>query len=182
MAKCKTIEIGLFKKLLQYSPQTGKLYWRPRDESTSPRPASFNTRHAHTEAGCQNDKGYMLLSVCNQRLRAHRIIYAMMTGEWPEEIDHINGDRSDNRWSNLRNVTHRENRANSYGWSKKTSSKFIGVCKQTGSDSWKAQASVNGETKHLGLFDSEIEAAKARDDFVASINPYARLNFPKDLI
>ena len=106
----------------------------------------------------------------------------MMTGEWPEEIDHINGDRSDNRWSNLRNVTHRENRANSYGWSKKTSSKFIGVCKQTGSDRWKAQASVNGKAKHLGLFDSEIEAAKARDDFVASINPYARLNFPKDLI
>lgn len=182
MAECKTVEIDLLKKLLQYSPETGKLYWKPRDESTSPRAASFNTRHAHTEAGCLNDKGYVLVSIKENRMRAHRIIYAMMTGSWPEEVDHINGDRSDNRWGNLRNVSCRENRANTYGWSKKTSSRFIGVCKQPDCGRWKAQASVEGKTKHIGLFTCEVEAAKARDAFVSNINPYAKLNFPKDLI
>jgi len=181
VAHYKTVEIDLLKKLLSYSPETGKLYWKPRDSTTSTRPSSFNTRHAHTEAGCLNDKGYVLVSVKEKRLRAHRVIYAMMVGEWPEEVDHINGNRSDNRWSNLRNVPHCSNRANTYGWSKKTSSKFIGVCKQPGCDRWKAQATVDGRTKHIGLFKTEVEAARARDEFVAALTPYAKLNFPKDL-
>ena len=181
MAEYKTVEVELLKKLLSYSPETGKLYWRPRDETTSPRPFSFNTRHAHTEAGCLNDKGYVLVSIKENRMRAHRVIYAMMTGSWPEEVDHINGNRADNRWGNLRSVSHKTNRANTYGWSKKTSSRFIGVCRQPDCDRWKAQVSINGKAKHIGLFQTEVEAAKARDAIAFKLNPNAKLNFPKDL-
>ena len=171
----------LLRKLLRYDPETGKLYWKPRDESTSQRPRHFNSKYENKEAGNTNPFGYVQLSVYSYCVRAHRAIYAIMTGEWPEEqVDHINGDKADNRWVNLRAVTAQQNSSNHPGWSKKTASAFIGVHRLNGK--WQAQATADGKKYHLGTFESEVEAAKARDDFVSSINPYAKLNFPKETV
>ena len=171
----------LLRKLLRYDPETGKLYWKPRDESTSLQAPQFNAKFAHKEAGNINSDGYLMLSVNSYCVRAHRCIYAIMTGEWPEDqIDHINGEKADNRWVNLRAVTAQQNSSNRSGWSKKTASDFIGVHRVN--KKWQAQAYENGKRRHLGVFESEVEAAKARDAFISSINPYAKLNFPKETV
>lgn len=185
MVKTQTIEVSLLKELVSYEPETGRFFWKFRTPLTCSRYASFNTRHAGDETGLtKNERGYCLISVKNVKFKAHRVAYALMTGGWPVgEIDHINGDRSDNRWCNLRQVTHRENRANTYGWKKKTSSKYIGVCWQKDCNRWKAQCTIDGRNHHVGLFKTEEEAAKARDRFLLERSPFKlKLNFPEELI
>ena len=186
MTKLKSTELmlppELLRKLLRYDPDTGKLYWRRRDESISNKFKHFNMLFASQEAGYIGTLGYVKLTVLGCNVLAHRAIYAIMTGAWPEEqMDHINGDRSDNRWVNLRHVTHLQNSANKSGWSKKTSSGFIGVYRRP-KGNWQACATKDGRRKCLGTFDSELAAAKARDAFVSSSNPYAKLNFPKETV
>ena len=64
-------------------------------------------------AGSQNGKGYLTMMVCGRVYKAHRLAFLYMTGSFPpEEVDHINGIRDDNRWANLRAVSHVENSKN----------------------------------------------------------------------
>lgn len=165
MAKTDTVSVELVKRLVRYNPETGQFFWLPRSSEDCARFRSFNSRLAGAETGfLTNEKGYRLLTINNIKFKAHRVAYAIMTGHWPVEIDHINGDRSDNRWCNLRNVTHRENRANTYGWKKPTTSKFIGVVRRKDCDRWMAQVTIRGKNHYLGLFSTEVEAARARDE------------------
>jgi hypothetical protein len=85
--------------------------------------------------------------------RMHRCITNAPKGM---EVDHINGDGLDNRRSNLRIVTHRQNCQNQQY--KKITSKYPGVCWHKASDKWAAAISINGKPKHLGLFKTELEA------------------------
>lgn len=82
---------------------------------------------------------------------------AIVTGEWPDEVDHLNGVRGDNRWGNLKNVSHSENAKNS---ARLTTNRFkrygVGFYKRTG----KFRAYVGGI--HLGYFDTLDEAIDAR--------------------
>jgi hypothetical protein len=180
MAEAETPDIELIRKLVVYQPDTGKFFFLPRTSSTCARHRSFNARFAGMETGLvRNEKGYLCLTLFNKKHKAHRVAYALMTGQWPEEIDHINGVRSDNRWCNLRNVSRRENRANTYGWSKPTKSQFIGVTKHKAGSSWIAQATMDYKNHYIGSFPTEEEAALARDAFVLSWCKHKpRLNFP----
>jgi AP2 domain/HNH endonuclease len=80
-----------------------------------------------------------------------------MTNRWPVELDHVNGSRSDNRWCNLREATHSQNRANAQMRTDNTSG-FKGVTwlKQTGK--WRARIEVNGKRIHLGEYDTRERA------------------------
>lgn len=92
------------------------------------------------------------------------------------EIDHINGIRLDNRYANLRCVTHRQNSMNSLP--RKGSSRFKGVsfCGQTGR--WKAQIAPDGVNYNLGRFTTEEEAARAYDSAArAHFGEFAKLNY-----
>jgi hypothetical protein len=180
MAKTETISIEVIRELVSYNPNTGELFHKPRTAKHTPRFRSFNTRLAGKAADTSRDgKGYLLVTVNNIKFKAHRIAYAIMTGSWPDTIDHINGVRGDNRWCNLRSVTQRQNRANTYGWTKTTSSKYIGVTHAKTGKPWVAQATLNRKNFFLGSFNTEVEAAKARDRFVLEHNKeHARLNFP----
>jgi hypothetical protein len=90
--------------------------------------------------------------------RAHRLAWLYQTGEWPiAEVDHVNGNPSDNRWSNLRPATRSQNtqnakmkRFNSHGW------KGIYFCKQT--QKWKARVIANGKSIYLGVFECPAAA------------------------
>jgi hypothetical protein len=94
---------------------------------------------------------------------------AMTTGHWPNgDVDHINGDRQDNRICNLRNVTRSENCMNS-SISKRNKSGVLGVCWTSRERKWLAQIQHNGKNIHIGSFDV-LEDAKA-----------ARLNKEKEL-
>src|SRR5690606_167269 len=92
--------------------------------------------------------------------QAHRLAFLYMTGEMPEKVvDHINGDRSDNRWENLRCANQSQNMAN-VGIRSANTSGTPGVVWDKERQKWRAQLRVNGKKKNLGRFDS-IEDAKA---------------------
>jgi len=82
--------------------------------------------------------------------------------EWPQdEIDHINGIRTDNRLVNLRSVTHRENQKNIKRSTCNTSGR-VGVRWEGHRSKWRSAIKVDGREKHLGSFDSFAEASAAR--------------------
>lgn len=113
----------ILNELLRYEPDTGELYWKERGEkwfeegdrfSAESKARIWNTRFAGKEAFTyKGKKGYKRSSIFNFYFEAHRIIWCMMTGGWPDQVDHINGVRDDNRWCNLREVDQKTNGRNS---------------------------------------------------------------------
>ena len=108
-------------------------------------------------------KGYLHMRHGNKTLRAHRIAWLLTTGEWPKgQIDHINGDKADNRIENLRVVTAQENNRNT-PLRKNNRSGRTGVFWYPRYNRWLAKIAVGGKNKHLGYFDSYDEACVARE-------------------
>jgi hypothetical protein len=106
--------------------------------------------------------GYRLGAIFNEKHLAHRVIWAMQTGKWPVgDIDHIDGDRLNNRWSNLRLVSHAVNGRNAVLKSSNTSG-ANGVSYRPDRGKWRARIMVDGREKSLGHFDSYREAVEAR--------------------
>jgi hypothetical protein len=96
-------------------------------------------------------------------------------------VDHRNCDGLDNRRANLRLATHSQNQCNKRKRRSKTSSRFIGVCFDKGTGRWCAHVKTEGKTKWLGRFDSETDAAIARDIAAKKYHgEFARLNFAND--
>ena len=107
----------------------------------------------------KNPKGYVYTRVNGKRFFVHRIIWKMIKGKDSDQIDHINGINDDNRFCNLRSVTHHENQKNKRIRSNNISG-VIGVYLK--SKGWEAQLGVNNETIKLGFYDSKEDAIKAR--------------------
>ena len=158
--------VDLFKSLLDYNPITGNLIWKKRPRSSFPSLGdckAWNTKYSCKPAGCLNGKGYCQLPVNGIKYLAHRIIYFMFHGIMPDFIDHIDGNRANNKIDNLRSVTHSENLKNSKLYSTNTSG-FTGVYWCNTSKKWKSTIKVDGKAVHLGCFDSVRDAADARLD------------------
>ena len=125
-----------------------------------------------------NSDGYANVRLFNENgsksFKVHQLVAMMFldhtsTGQnRGRVIDHINGNRSDNRLKNLQIVTPRENRIKS-NHSKKTSSKYLGVCFDKSRDKWMSSIKINGKQKFLGRFDNELDAHKAYKDKIAEI-------------
>lgn len=104
-------------------------------------------------------------------------MHTLITG-W-SKVDHVNHDGLDNRRSNLRLVTSRLNSANAKPQGD-TVSGFKGVTWT--SRSWRARITIDGTLKHLGVFDSEVNAALAYDEAARKAwGEFAYLNFPEDI-
>jgi len=116
---------------------------------------------AGSVAGCLNSWGYLQVCTKGKTYKAHRLVWLIEKGVWPDELDHINGLRTDNRIENLREVTRKENLRN-----QKTrctnSSGVMGVGKEGGR--WRARIRIDGRSIHLGYFERLEDAAKARKD------------------
>jgi hypothetical protein len=126
-------------ELLRYNPETGVF-----------------TRQVNGEiAGCVNViHGYQMVGLDGREYRAHRLVWLWQTGAWPKEtIDHINGNRADNRWCNLREATKSQNATNS-GKHRDNTSGYKGVHLHKPTGKWKAEIMKNGKQKHLGLYPS----------------------------
>lgn len=138
----------VLRKFLRYEEETGKLFWRNK----------FNNREAFT---CTNTEGYKCGRFLGERYKAHRVAWAIFYGRDPgiKFIDHVNGDRSDNRIQNLREATAAENCRNTKPKLNATS-KFKGVCWSESAKKWRARITSNGKMKHLGYFDCESDAAE----------------------
>lgn len=106
-------------------------------------------------------RGYAAVNVGGGMLRAHRIIYAIVHGEMPGEIDHIDGNPMNNRIENLRDVSHSVNMHNSKK-SKDNTSGFPGVYWHSQHQKWYACIRADGRLIHIGYFDDFDEAVQAR--------------------
>ena len=107
----------------------------------------------------------------------HRFI--MNVSDPKIQVDHINHDGLDNRKSNLRICTNKQNQLNKHKYVD-TSSQYKGVCWHKGAQKWCCSACVNGKGKFLGYFTSEIEAAHTYDNYVKNLPDveFRILNFP----
>lgn len=155
----------VLRQLLRYEPETGKLFWKERDRSlfASQRACStWNARYAGTEAFTVNDGyGYRQSSIFRCIAKAHRVVWAMVHGQWPsDQIDHINGKKDDNRLENLRQATNAQNMRNLGAYANNTSGSK-GVCWHKGARKWMAQITVDGKCRYLGLFAKKQDAVDA---------------------
>ncbi len=149
------------KKLLRYDPETGVFTWLVQRGGTA---------SVGSVAGSRHRMGYRAITVYDHRCLAHRLAWLYMTGIWPpDQIDHRNRVRDDNRWKNLRAVTNGQNNQNS---KPRGISKYKGVSWGKSNKKWQAQVTLNGEHHHLGYFDTEIAAA-------AEYATFATKNFPE---
>ena len=162
----------ILRQLLRYEPVTGKLYWLPRDVQwfrDNPRTKAETTCKAwNANFACKDalstpdGKGYLVGTLFLKRASAHRVIWAMVKGDQPAEVDHINGDRADNRLENLMASTRKENGKNTSTHVNNTSG-YMGVRQNPTSRKWQAYIKVNRRQMHLGCFDRVEDAVAARD-------------------
>ena len=118
-------------------------------------------------AGSPTTRGYIQLGVDYRRYKAHRVIWLMAYGSWPEgEIDHIDGNTSNNRLTNLRDVDAKTNNRNKRIPTHNTSG-IMGVHWDKQSRRWLSQAKLGSEKFALGRFDNLLDAAAARRSFEA---------------
>lgn len=137
---------------LHYDPDTGVFTWR---ETVGRR------AHKGNRAGCLKPTGYIVIFYKKRAYLSHRLAFLLMTGEMPgaqEEIDHIDGCRSNNAWSNLRKCSKRENQQNRK-LDVDSSSGLMGACKVR--NRWYAQISHNGRKYSLGYHDTKEGAHHA---------------------
>lgn len=106
--------------------------------------------------------GYAAVNVGGSTYLAHRLIYLYMTGRLPKIVDHINHNRKDNRWVNLREVDDLDN-AKNITLQKNSVSKINGVAYHKPTGRYRAYIGINYKQKHLGLFDTLEEAIQARN-------------------
>jgi len=156
-------------KRLSYDPETGILTWKEAgpeffaDDSYCYR---WNARYANTRAGAPVAGGYRQIFFPKNGkkapLREHRVIWLMVYGEWPQkEIDHINGDPSDNRIENLREVDRALNMQNRRMHSN-NSSGVCGVTFRKADNLWCASIKVHGEKRVQKAFKTKDEAVAHR--------------------
>jgi len=138
---------------LDYDRETGLWRWRYRPD----RDQSWNTRYANTEAGVLRPDGYRYIRLNGERCLGSRLAWFFVTGEWPSgEIDHANGNPSDDRWQNLRQATRTQQCGNSRR-SRRNASGLKGVWFHKQKGRFTAQC----DHKHLGLFDTAEQAHAA---------------------
>jgi hypothetical protein len=142
------------KEVLDYDADTGKFTWLK---------ATNNRIKVGGIAGCINKvHGYRAIKINGKIYKAHRLAFLYMTGKFPpDDTDHINHSRDDNRFVNLRKVTRLENLRNQSMYSKNKSG-FTGVYWDKARNKWKANIKINGKSKHLGRFTDMDDAVIAR--------------------
>jgi len=141
---------ALLHQVYNYNAATGELTYK-RD---------FFRRVQGEDACSTTNNGYLVVTLDKTYL-AHRIIWLMQTGEFPEYVDHKNHNRTDNSWSNLTNVSFQENTQNKSVNTNNTSG-FLGVSYMKALDKFRATITVNRKNIHIGVFDSAEQANEAR--------------------
>lgn len=160
------MDTQVLKESVSYDPESGSFEWKKRPlhhfaDARSQK--SWNTKCAGKRLfQSKDDLGYCRTTIASKRIRAHTVAFVIMTGTHPKgEVDHINGDRSDNRWGNLRDVSRGENSRN-HAMRSDNKSGITGVIWHAASKKWMARISANRKTVYLGLFSDIDDALRAR--------------------
>jgi len=167
MAKKNLPPIERLQQLLRYDRDAGVLYWRERarEDFSNPRCAGgWNARNAgRTALNNVNNHGYKVGCIDGKVYSAHRVCWAIAFNEdpGPALIDHINGNKTDNRLKNLRAVNHEQSGKNKPR-PQKNGSGVVGVAWREKSKRWEARIGHRGKLIHLGTFVSFGDAVAAR--------------------
>ncbi|MCO5129788.1 MAG: HNH endonuclease [Xanthobacteraceae bacterium] len=166
-ARLTQVEVERLRDLLRYDPDSGEFTWCV---------ARGNLR-AGCEAGTKNTRGYIVIKVDRRSYGAHRLAWLYMTGSMPpDEIDHIDMDRSNNRWSNLRAATTSQNQANRKKLSNNASG-IKGVSWHKRVQKWQVRAMKNGRHYSLGYTSSLAEAKSLYENAAQTLfGSYARVD------
>lgn len=156
----------LLKRHLDYDPSSGLLRWKERCDveafSSSRSLKIWNARYAGEPAlNNISASGYRVGRINTTLYYAHRIIWVLVTGQAPDVIDHINGNKADNSWDNLRNVDPCAN-AQNRKMRADNKSGFNGVYWQKSNRKWMVRLPVSEGRKVVGYFDQFDEAVEAR--------------------
>ena len=148
----KPITQKRLKEAMDYNPDTGVFTWK------------INVRRTRIGdiAGCVNTLGYIAICIDRRHYSGHRLAWLYIHGYFPEHnVDHINRCGKDNRLVNLREATQSCNARNS-SMSSNNTSEITGVYWHKSAGKWAASIAPDGRNRHLGLFTSKLDAAKAR--------------------
>lgn len=143
------ISQALVRELFDY--QDGRLTWKTKRNGT----------RINGDAGHLNKSGYVTIQINGRLHRAHRLIFLWHHGYMPNEIDHVNRVKDDNRIENLREASRSENCMNR-GVRSDSSSGVSGVCWDGQFDKWRARITIDKKRKSLGLFANFDDAVAAR--------------------
>ena len=168
MASTDFISAERLRELLSYDPDTGEFTWAIARPKCIPGTQAGNSSHP---------RGYIQIRVDRRRYYAHRLAWLYMTGAWPAgEIDHINGIRSDNSFSNLRSVTRAENSQNLLRANTGSKVGLLGVSvRHQNPELFVAQIRIDGKPTCLGFFHSKEEAHEAYLSAKRKHHPFSTL-------
>lgn len=139
--------------VIKYNPSTGLFMWKKRPNSRC---------HEGWFAGSKCSAGYTQVCVFGNRMTGHQVAWLIYYGSVPRyEIDHKNRDKSDNRISNLRDISHIKNSRNR-NRSKLNTSGYTGVYFSKSENKWNASIHVDYRKINLGRFSTREEAIVAR--------------------
>lgn len=162
--------IEALQELFCLNEAEGVLVWRARGEAFAIRYgwsknvlAVWNAKFAGQPAGSPTKFGYTRVAIEGQRYLAHRIIWKMVNGNDPDHIDHIDGCKSNNKISNLRDVSAVENQRNRKLNSNSTSG-VIGVHWCKSKQRWISRIRAEGRMRMIGAFKDREAAVTARSD------------------
>lgn len=160
-------DIETLRSMFLYDPETGEVKWKSRTDrlfaSEATRLAWNKIFAGQTAFSATNSIGYRFTKIKGRRYFAHRIIWAVHYGKWPDgEIDHINGDRSDNRLCNLRDVPRAINLRNCKTPKNNTTGAW-GVSWSKRNKKWQVRISTDEKRLCVGYYGTIAEAVVARD-------------------
>jgi hypothetical protein len=161
------------KEKFIYDPETGDFVFKSHVFGGKNN-AFLMARQGDKAGGTRHTTGYWYLSVKGKRYAAHRMAFLYMTGEVPScDVDHINGDRCDNSWKNLRIATRAENMQNLKESHTDNRCGFLGVEKHR--KRFVARICVGGKRKYLGAFNTPEEAHSRYLEAKRYLHPWGTL-------
>ena len=151
------------RELVVYEPETGFMRWRQDHKNLS------WIKAGDVVGSGSLKRGYRCTSICKKQYYQHRLVWLYVHGEWPTNaIDHISGDRADNRIENLRQATHGQNQQNR----KNSRDGLMGAYRAHNCNRWYSTIMVDGKKNYLGMFATEEEAAAAYAEAKAKFHPF----------
>jgi len=171
MGRYKKLDISncYLRSIIKYDKSSGLFYWI--------KPPSNRVR-AGDVAGSKEPNGYIIIGVNGTAIQASRLAWFYVKGVWPPKmVDHINLNRSDNRWINLRLASNAQNKCNSKKH-KDNKSGYKGVFWEKGCKKWRVQIHADGRRVHVGVYKNLIDAARAYDAAAIKFHgAFCNLNF-----
>ena len=165
-----TLNADTVRELLHYDPETGALTWKPRDRrwfKTERSCNAWNARYAGEPAGAHkihpSGYNYHHVSVLGRCYYAGPLVWLLMTSAWPQgEVDHIDRDPLNQKWSNLRDVSASVNSRNKSAQARIKGQGYPGVNFRRQEGVWCARIGYNGKQMSLGYHKTLLDAVAAR--------------------